>query len=50
MAWTRDGQHRDCLVGLEREARRLDAFGEVDRTAAKRNAPVAPEPSSFTAI
>ena len=24
-AWTRDGQHRDLLVGLERQARRKDA-------------------------
>ena len=24
-AWTRDGQHRDYLVGLEREARRQGA-------------------------
>ena len=24
-AWTRDGQHRGYLVGLEREARRKDA-------------------------
>ncbi len=24
-AWTRDGQHRDLLVGLEREARRKEA-------------------------
>ncbi len=25
LAWTRDGQHRDHLVGVEREARRQDA-------------------------
>ena len=24
-AWTRDGQHRDYLVGLEKEARRQEA-------------------------